>query len=295
MKQLARGNRLEAGGWRVEAVSPKPYGLKPTYYSLQPIAAASRFGRYGPLVSREVRQPDVTGQSYFEQVKRTREMLRSTDPETVKQVIEFTGRMNFFEALALAKKEGKLIVPNFVHDRILTETGEHKYFRQNYLGVLTGTLVIYEKPDVPFGEQVIFEGVTFKVVTFKVPKQFRGKINCALVVEHPDFELIDLGNNRFEIRATDGIHLIEQFPKQDGWHMPDAETGIPRGKAVKESSDARYLWRLKDSSYLGPVAREYGLGYDYRRVVDLYRWSSNGSGVALVPLATAPKKSDSHG
>ncbi len=271
--------------------------------------AIDPFRRYTREPKHEVRTADVTGQSYQEQVKKAREMLRSLDPEAVKQVIEFHKGLNLFQALVLAKREGKLIVPNGIHDRILTETKDpeersslgdrdrrsrdEQYLRQNY-PAWTGTLVIYEAPDKPFGEQVVFNRDINQVkysISFKVPKQFRGKKNCVLVVEHPDFELVDLGKNKYQIRVTDGIHLIEQFPKKDGWHMPDAETGIPCSMSVRESLDSRSLWRL-DSSYLGLLRR--GVLYGLRRVVNLGEFPSNRLGVALVPLATALEKSDSH-
>ena len=283
MRTLARSSRLEA-------VSPKPYGL-------QLMAAASRFGRYKPEPSQEVRKPDVQGQTFVEQVKRTREMLRSMKPEAVSQIIEFHKGLGFFEALALAKREGKLIVPNDIHDRILTETKDEIYLRQNY-PVRTGTFIIREAPDKPFGKNVVCSWDDNKVVysiSFKVPKQFRGKVNCALVVEHPDFELIDrelgdlpkgqtdLGNNRYEIRVSDeaNIHQIEQFPKIEGWHLTDH--GIPVGAKVGDSiDDARYLLRSY-KAYLGPVRRGYG---DRRggQYVILDGGPFFGCGVGMVPL-----------
>ncbi len=282
--------------------------------------ANDKFSRYGPLDKHIVRQPDVTGQSYAEQARKAREMLRSMDPEKVKQVIEFHRDLNLFQALALAKREGRLIVPNDVHDRILTETKgkkDKKYFEENY-PLWTGTLVIYEAPDEPFGKQVVFEGITFKV-----PKQFRGKVNCALVVEHPDFDLVDrelvassrptnpsgfvvhfssprkigdlpngqteLGNNRYELKITDEkIHQVESFAKEEGWHLTDH--GIPIGAKVDRSMDGlRYLWR-SDRAYLGPVAR----GFDYvvggrRQFVGAGYGPTGHYGVALVPLAAASK------
>ena len=304
MKLIARNTWRDAGGSRVEArgIAHDPL-----------LDADNRFRRYSPMDKHEVRQADITSQSYIEQARRTREMLRSMKPETVKQVIEFHKDLTVFEALALAQREGKLIVPNDVHDRILTETGDEKYLRENY-PVWTGTLIIYEAlsagpknadnichdsrdkaPDKPFGKEVVFSWKDDKDVeysiSFKVPKQFRGKRNCALVVEHPDFELISLGNNHYELKVDiQNVHQIEQFPRRDGWYVPDAETMIPQGNEVKESSDSRYILRLNNSSYLGPVAR----GFSLMRFVGLSGRSSLGLGVVLMPLVVAPKKSDSH-
>ncbi len=285
------------------------------------LAADRQFGRYKPESSQEVRKPNVTGQSYAEQVKRTREMLRSMDPEKVKQVIEFRQDLNFFQALALAQREGKLIVPNDIHDRILTETKDEQYLRQNY-SVRTGTLVIYEKPDKKLGKEVVYswKDIYTKVnysISFSVPEQFQGLVNCALIVEHPDFEIrrlrvrknpkdllnranrilkdlpegqTDLGNNNYEIKPLGEIRLIENFPthSQRWWYNIGPETKIPIGKPVKESKDARYLWRL-DRAYIGSVGRGVDdLDIDDRRryVYAVDDWSY-GSGVAFVQLASS--------
>ncbi len=242
------------------------------------IRANDSFKRFKPEPSYEVRKPDVTG-TEIDQLRARREMLRGMTPEKALEVIEFHRDLNFFQALALAKQGGKLIVPNDVHDRILMETADQEYPKQNY-PIRTGTLVIYEKPDKPFGEEIFFQGITFNI-----PQQFRGKTNCALVIQHPDFELVNLGNNKYEIRVPDeaNIRLIEDFPKKNEWYMPDAETSIPHGKAVKESSDSRCLWRSTTGSYLGPLGRGGRSNIDYRgRDVGAYDYWFVGLGVALL-------------
>ena len=239
MKKLARGSMLEAVSDR-----PKAYGI-------EPIAAANnRFGRYKKEEVQEVRKPSVTAQSYVERARRTRQMLRSMTAEQLLQIIEFHVGLNFFEALELARKEDKMIVPNSIHDILLTESKDGIILGKPYSSFkLTGTLVIYEEPDKPFGELVVFNWDRFGseyFLSFLVPKQFQGKRSCALVIEHPDFDLVDLGNNRYEIKLVDesNIHLIESFPNKGGWYMPHAETGILQGEPVKESNKAIYLWRI---------------------------------------------------
>ena len=250
------------------------------------VSANNPFSGYKREDAQPVRHLDVTGQSYQEQVKKAREMLRSMTPEQVKQVIEFHRNLNLLEALTLAQREGKFIVPNDVHDRILTETKDEKYIRENY-PVRTGTFIIYEAPDKKFGEQVIFEGITFNV-----PEQFIGKTNCALVVEHPDFDLIDLGDSKYEIRVSDKhIHQIERFSKEEGWHL--TEYGIPVGAEVASSkNDARYLYRI-NKTHIGSVVRD---DFDdrYRRYVVADNDWSDRLKVALMPLVGTPEKSDLH-
>ncbi len=258
-------------------------------------AADNPFRRYGEIKRYEVRQADVTGQSFAERVKRTRQMLRSMKPEAVKQVIEFHKGLTFFEALALANRAGGLIVPNDIHDRILVGTKDLIYLRQNY-PVWTGTLVIYEAPDKKFGKKVVFSWEHDKVTfSFEVPKQFRGKKNCALVLEHPDFELLDLGNKTYELKVVDksNIRLVQDFAKENGWYLTD--NGIPVGPEVAPSTYARRFLSRLENQYIGPLIR----GYDYFKDVfkgetlDIYLVSSmsNVLGVHMVSLAT--EKSDS--
>ncbi len=201
------------------------------------LCANNPFRRYIREPVHEVRQSDVTGQSFADQVKRTRQMLRSMKPEAVKQVIEFHKGLNFFQALALAKREGRLIVPNDVHDRILNET-ELRY------RTWTGTLVIYETPYTQFGEQIVFDNMRFFI-----PKKFRGKINCALLIEHPDFELVNLGGNKYELKAVDeaNINLIEDFPVTYGEHKLDKIFGIPIGHRLN-CGDNSTRWFLRSNN-----------------------------------------------
>jgi len=260
MKKLARGSMLEAVSDR-----PKAYGI-------EPIAAANnRFGRYKKEEVQEVRKPSVTAQSYVERARRTRQMLRSMTAEQLLQIIEFHVGLNFFEALELARKEDKMIVPNSIHDILLTESKDGIILGKPYSSFkLTGTLVIYEEPDKPFGELVVFNWDRFGseyFLSFLVPKQFQGKSNCAFAIEHPDFEVVDLGNNRYDIRVSDetNIRLIGQFPRTSyGWHIPDTETKIPQGvplRIFKEAwrSEERYLLRV-DGAYIGPLVRDADIG-----------------------------------
>ncbi len=259
------------------------------------LAANRQFGRYNGIERHEVRQADVAGQSYVEQARRTREMLRSMDPEQVKQVIEFHRDLNFFEALALAKQEGKLIVPNDIHDGILTKTIDQEYLKQNY-PVWTGTLLIYEAPDKKFGKKVFYSWEYYKVnysISFTIPEQFQGKTNCALAIDHPDFKLVDLGKNKYEIRLAKEaeVHLIEQFPKENGRYLTDQ--GIPIGVAVVSSDHARYLWRFKVAN-ITPLLRFVEEFANGKCIVDAYGRRGHTFNVHLVPLASASNTSDSH-
>jgi hypothetical protein len=233
------------------------------------LTIASKFGRYGPMEEKTVRTAEVSGDE-LTYLRQRREMLRSMTLEQALQVIEFHKDSNVFEALALARKQGKVIVPNDVHDRIFTET-------DNEYRAWTGTAVIYEAPGMPFGEKVVYRNLEFEV-----PQQFIGKTNCALVAEHPDFELIPLGDNNFRLKAAEGsISLLERFPKKSyEWYEPDKKFRIPIGNPIAVDQSSRFLWRTK-GEYVGLVARVCNLIDGGRRGVGLGGRPSGGFGVAL--------------
>ena len=195
-----------------------------------------------------------------------RETLKTADPEQVRRMMEITKRMTLFEAVALARETGRLIVSNFVHDGVLTRTDAMYRVR-------TGTLIIYEAPNQPFGEFVVFEQTKFAV-----PAKFRGLKNCALAVEYPDFDLKSTGELIVPDEKT--IHLITQFPIKDGWYLTHAETGIPCGRQEATNENARFLDRLNEP-YLGLLVR-YGVVVRRQYVNAGYCGASSRIGVALV-------------
>jgi hypothetical protein len=84
--------------------------------------------------------------------------------------------------------------------------------------------------------------------------------------------------------------VVPNFPGPDGWYLPHAETGVPRGREVEESSDARYLYRLNGSSYVGLLVRGDGFGgFDRQYVGANYGASSRFGVVAEVPEGDAAK------
>jgi hypothetical protein len=226
---------------------------------------ASKFGRYGPMEEKAVREADVIGDE-LSYLRQRREMLRSMRPEQALQVIEFHDGLHMFQALDLARKEKKLIVPNDVHDRILTGKGKRH-------STWTGTAVIYESPDEPFAEKVVYSWNDAKVqysVAFEVPRPFRGKKNCVLVVEHPDFDLVSLGDNNFQLKAAEGgVSLLEHFPKKHGyWYGCDKTFRIPVGRPKQTGDSSKRLWRV-NYEYVGLVALDSRDYYGDRRGLDL--------------------------
>src|SRR3989338_417917 len=113
--------------------------------------AGDPFSRFKDMKKHDVRQADAKGQTYTERVERTKEMLREMPVHQLKQVVEFRSSLNLFRALELAR-QSHLIVSHSLHDKLLMETTYENYADKNYVNnVWTGTLVIYEAPDKPFG------------------------------------------------------------------------------------------------------------------------------------------------
>jgi hypothetical protein len=102
-----------------------------------------------------------------------------------------------------------------------------------------------------------------------------------LVVEHPDFDLVRLGNNSFELRTLEGsISLVENFPKKSKrWYEFDERFRIPVGSPKRKHDSMRRLWR--DYSCVGPVARYFVDYCNDRLGVGLDCRPSNGLGVAV--------------
>ncbi|PIP38804.1 MAG: hypothetical protein COX19_10685 [Desulfobacterales bacterium CG23_combo_of_CG06-09_8_20_14_all_51_8] len=69
--------------------------------------------------------------------------------------------------------------------------------------------------------------------------------------------------------------------------MPHAETGVPHGRKVDQSADARYLYRLNDSSYVGLLVR--GVYYLRQGVDALCQPSDRFGVVAEVPEGDVAK------
>jgi len=150
--------------------------------------------------------------------------------------------------------------------------------------------IAYEKPGTRLGKEIVFSVQGEPRVVLAIGK-YKGERDIALVtlgLTSADFKkdgnsfVLDIPENR--------LVVVPNFPGPDGWYMPHAETGVPHGKKVEGSSDARYLYRLNDSSYVGLLARGRGSFGGVRRSVFLGGRASGRFGVvAEVPDADVPK------
>jgi hypothetical protein len=152
--------------------------------------------------------------------------------------------------------------------------------------------IAYEKSGTKLGKEIVFSAQGEPKIALATGK-FKGEKDVALValgVTSADFKkdgnsfVLDVPENR--------LISVPNFPGSDGWYMPHAETGVPQGRQVGQSSDARYLYRLDDSSYVGLLVRN-GIYYDYhynRQGVYANRRASYRLGVvAEVPDADIAK------
>ncbi len=244
-------------------------------------AMANRFKGYSPETEKAVRKAAVSGDE-LSFLRQRREMIRGVKPEDAAVMMEFHDDMSIFEALDLARREGRIIVPNDVHVAIAARA---RKTASGYWATWTGTFIAYEAPDVPLGDRILggwmalvgarVEGFE---IGFDVPAEFRGKTNCALVVEHPDFELVDLGGNRFEVRPLEGsVSLVEVFPAENNvYYECDARFGIPVG-ARSGVDTSKYLARA-DGAHCGFVG--YGPS-DMGSGISVNQMPNSKYGVAL--------------
>ncbi|MFH1221455.1 MAG: hypothetical protein V1492_00030 [Candidatus Micrarchaeota archaeon] len=136
---------------------------------------------------------------------------------------------------------------------------------------------------------LVTKGLTYADVAYTINGKQR-TLQELLQAEGIDYLLALSMREVSEIRqlmTDDRLILVPNFSGPSGWYTPHSETGVPHGRKVDASSDARYLYRLNDSSYVGLLVRFGGCG---RRSIDAYYWPSYGFGVvAEVPEADAPK------
>jgi len=156
--------------------------------------------------------------------------------------------------------EGRKIADNKSTDAEL-QSSEWKNHCDSYPR-WTSTIVINEVPDKAFGEKVEYHSIVFEV-----PREYQGMKNTALVLDSSTINLTKQGRNGL---LSGKILRAQEYPKEEGWYLPDEVTGIPTSASESSSSDpeARYLWRTSEAR-VGPVARDSG-DYARRRIVGVY-------------------------
>jgi hypothetical protein len=142
--------------------------------------------------------------------------------------------------------------------------------------------IAYEKPGVRLGKEIVFSAGDGSRIVLPTTGDYKGEKNVALValgLTSKDFQKD--GDSMVLDISKDRLIPVPEFPGPDGLYMPHKETGVPHGDKVPQSPDARYLWRLNGSSYVGLLVRVVDdLGYG-RQGVYAYFGPSGAFGVAL--------------
>ncbi len=206
--------------------------------ALQPVTlAGSRFKDYkhDPEGPHQVRRPQIVGNE-LERLHHLRAMLKQMPPEAAYEMIEFHHNLTLFEAVALAKETGKLMVPNIVLGNILAKT------KLSLPRVWSGTMLIFDSipDDAPY---------SFRSIVFKAPDSFHGLTrSSALVVEHPDFDLVTLEPDqnyadkyKLSVQDETQLHAMPNFYRRDGICTTDAEFGLPNNIRFEDGSDTVHV------------------------------------------------------
>ncbi len=214
------------------------------------------------------------------------------DLSKIETMATSTQGLTAWDAIIKAKQEGKIIIPNQVHDRMLVETNfyETPGIKEGYWS-WTGTLVIYTKPNTSFNDKLVYNTADNVNVHYSfivdIPQQYIGKINSALIINHSDFDILSLGNNQYKLQLNENIFLLENFPKQtENWYNYDKQFRIPIGEPIKNQDNfMRYLWKV-NSNYIGLLVR--GFIYNRLKFVDASSEPSDRFGVHVIKKEDIP-------
>ena len=212
----------------------------------------------------------------------------------LKVLVKRADGVSYRKALEFADKNNLVLAPNKRMTKALVETDEWKSMREAF-ACWTGTMTGYAEPGKKLGKFIEYtDPEDGQKYVFPVPEQYRNEKNMILVVEHPNFNLVQDGKN-LVVEAPEVVGLTH-FPKQDGWYFGDEQFDIPTGKEASSSDEkARYLWRV--DSRVGPVARGYVYVYDgnYGRGAYLDYGPSIRFGVVAESPRRKPQKSKGPG
>ncbi len=181
------------------------------------------------------------------------------------------------------------LISHRVLNHLLTKTSNWKEVREVFPCV-AGEGMAYEKSGTKLGNQIVFaeEGESRVIIS---TGKYKGKKGIALVVPELIADDIQKDGNDIVLAVSDTrFVVVPNFPSVDGWYLPHEGTGIPNGKKVEYSNEARYL-RRRDSSYVGlPVRGDYNYVDNGRQGVFANYRPSGSLGVAVeVPEGDAAK------
>lgn len=143
-----------------------------------------------------------------------------------------------------------------------------------------GPFMIYERPGVPFGAKVEWEGYTVLI-----PKKFQGMKDVALVSG-----ILPLRMNGKTI--TSSKFQAVKIPINDGWYDINPKTGLPIGEKKDYADNRRKWYRWQNQPRIGLLVRGYDdLVGGGRRGVVAFDWPDYRFGVfGVVGKGSRPAK-----
>ncbi|MBU0527540.1 hypothetical protein KKE92_03610 [Candidatus Micrarchaeota archaeon] len=165
------------------------------------------------------------------------------------------------------------VVPHDVAD-VALNVGETWRSLASCFGFVVDASIAYEKPGTKLGEEIVFSLEDEPRVVLATGK-YEGEEDIALVtlgLSAKDFKKD--GNSVVLDISDDRLIPVPNFPSNSGWYMPHNRTGIPHGREVGESRDARYLNKW-NRSYVGLLVRQVDAdGCNLRQYADVYSKAS---------------------
>ena len=141
--------------------------------------------------------------------------------------------------------------------------------------------IAYEEPYTKLGKEIVFAAEGEPRIVLATGRYNGGKdiALVALGVTSVDFKRD--GNSLTLDIPESRLIAVPNFPYSEDWYRPHTKTGVPHGINTEQSSGARYLSRLNDSSYVGLLVRG---GVNWEQFVDASCHASGRFGVvAEVP------------
>jgi hypothetical protein len=127
------------------------------------------------------------------------------------------------------------------------------------------TAIAYEKPKQKIGDTVVFSAEGEPRVILATTGNAKGKRDVAILVLDITAEDVKREGNDYVIEVPQSrLVVVPDFPAENGWYRTYENTTVPYGEQVESSSEARYLYRRDDESYVGFLVRDDGYFDGYR-------------------------------
>jgi len=225
-------------------------------------------------------------------------------------LVEGARGATFLEALELANGQKRVIASNKRLDSVLVGMESYNGPTEKYSCGLTvsdsyllpgpeyrelksalgysdscwsGTMCAYAEPGKKMGKRILsVDSETGQRHVFPVPQEYWKVRNGILVIEHPNYALVQDGRDLIVVswRESD-VNLLNGFPGENWRCLPDEGYGIPLGRKEPHTNlDARVAQRKWKGACVAPVQRR---GSD-REYLDFNpKWNKKASVIVEMP------------